>query len=109
MRIALGVLLVNAARWPLGVTGSCWMSLIPWGLSVLLCIGLLTPITAVLCMLFVLRVWLGEVSSMLVFPLCLLLEALALALLGPGAYSLDARLFGRRRIIFSQRHGPDSE
>jgi uncharacterized membrane protein YphA (DoxX/SURF4 family) len=30
-------------------------------------------------------------------------SALALALLGPGAYSLDARLFGRRVLIVPQR------
>lgn len=32
------------------------------------------------------------------------LISLALALLGPGAYSVDARAFGRRRIVFI-RHG----
>jgi len=32
--------------------------------------------------------------------------AAATALLGPGAYSLDARLFGRREIIIPQAHGP---
>ena len=32
--------------------------------------------------------------------------AAAAALLGPGAYSLDARLFGRREIIIPQTQGP---
>jgi uncharacterized membrane protein YphA (DoxX/SURF4 family) len=29
--------------------------------------------------------------------------AIAIVLLGPGAYSIDARLFGRREIVFSTR------
>lgn len=35
------------------------------------------------------------------WPLCLLilLMALSLLLIGPGAYSLDARLYGRRRLL----------
>jgi uncharacterized membrane protein YphA (DoxX/SURF4 family) len=32
--------------------------------------------------------------------------AVAIALLGPGAYSLDARLFGRREIIIPQASRP---
>ncbi len=32
--------------------------------------------------------------------------SIALVLLGPGAYSLDARLFGRREIIIPERRRP---
>jgi len=32
--------------------------------------------------------------------------AVALSLLGPGAYSLDARLFGRREIVIPPASGP---
>jgi uncharacterized membrane protein YphA (DoxX/SURF4 family) len=32
---------------------------------------------------------------------CMAIVALALALLGPGAYSIDARWFGRREIVFT--------
>ena len=35
------------------------------------------------------------------------INAVALALLGPGAYSLDARLFGRRELVVPPRKGPD--
>ena len=38
---------------------------------------------------------LGAAVTVLVFAL----NALALALLGPGAYSLDARRFGRRLVV----------
>lgn len=44
-------------------------------------------------------------SALLVAAIC---QSLALALTGPGAYSLDARLFGRRLIFESRRrHGSD--
>jgi uncharacterized membrane protein YphA (DoxX/SURF4 family) len=32
--------------------------------------------------------------------------SIALVLLGPGVFSVDARLFGRREIIIPQRRGP---
>lgn len=32
---------------------------------------------------------------------CMVVVALAVALLGPGAYSIDARWFGRREIVFT--------
>jgi uncharacterized membrane protein YphA (DoxX/SURF4 family) len=36
-----------------------------------------------------------------------LAAAAGLALLGPGAFSLDARLFGRREIFIPAKDGPD--
>jgi hypothetical protein len=33
----------------------------------------------------------------------------ALAILGPGAYSVDARIFGRKLLTVPPRHRPDSE
>jgi hypothetical protein len=72
--------------------------------SVFLCIGFLVPIVSVLCCLF-------ELASLLSsgadgrFILVSIVNAAALALLGPGAYSLDARLFGRRTLVVSARKG----
>ena len=69
-------------------------------LSLLLCIGVLTPIVSVLACLF-------ELASFFLFAhtdgryiVLTSVNAAAIALLGPGAYSLDARLFGRRVITF---------
>jgi uncharacterized membrane protein YphA (DoxX/SURF4 family) len=62
--------------------------------GILILAGLLTPLTAAV-------IGVGAFTSNLVFVQALFVGvvALALALLGPGALSIDARLFGRREII----------
>lgn len=78
-------------------TTSAWWWLMLLALAVaLLCLGLLTPLAAGACAAAQLS-WLGGVedAQVLIGILC----ALALLLLGPGAYGLDARLFGRRRLL----------
>jgi hypothetical protein len=76
-------------------------------LSLLLSIGVLTPIVSVLACLF-------EFASLFLFAhtdgrymVLTSVNAAAIALLGPGAYSLDARLFGRR-VIFFPASGPET-
>jgi len=67
--------------------------------------GFLTPASAAvagLTMLFILATWTPPGTSVLIdhfAALILIVDAAALALLGPGAHSLDSRLFGRREII----------
>jgi hypothetical protein len=68
--------------------------------SLLLCLGLLTPVVSVIACAF-------EVAAGFVaghadgrFVALSALNAAAISMLGPGAYSLDARLFGRREIVF---------
>ena len=66
--------------------------------AVLLWIGLWTPIAAIAAaVLQIGMVPLGQESSAACGVNAAL--ALALAMLGPGSWSLDARLFGRKRII----------
>jgi hypothetical protein len=66
-------------------------------------LGVLTPLTALLsCVLAIVDVArLGVMHA----PVALLtiVNAIALGLLGPGAYSLDARLFGRRVLVVSAK------
>jgi uncharacterized membrane protein YphA (DoxX/SURF4 family) len=89
------------------------LSLLTWAIALLtvasgtaLLIGYLTPFAGVLAALFSS----GSVFSWFPLPHLDLFEArltaglaavivVALVCLGPGAYSLDARLFGRREII----------
>jgi putative oxidoreductase len=66
--------------------------------GLLLCAGLWTPIAGVV--LAALALW-SSLSATGDFWAQLLLAGVgaALALLGPGAWSIDARLFGRKRLI----------
>jgi hypothetical protein len=68
--------------------------------SLLLCLGLLTPIVSVIACAFELAALFATGHTDVRFIALSSLNAAAIALLGPGAYSLDARLFGRREIVF---------
>jgi uncharacterized membrane protein YphA (DoxX/SURF4 family) len=67
--------------------------------------GFLTPASgaiAGLTTLFIVATWTPPGTPVLIdrfAAVILIADAAALALLGPGAHSLDARLFGRREII----------
>ncbi len=70
----------------------------------LVCVGLLTPIACVVAavsVLFDLPAIHGGASVAIV-----VLSTLAYAVLGPGAYSVDARLFGRRVLMSTDSTPP---
>ena len=69
--------------------------------SLLLCLGLLTPIVSIMACASELTVLFVTGNTDVRFIALSSLNAAAIVLLGPGAYSLDARLFGRREIVFS--------
>lgn len=68
-------------------------------LSLALIFGFLTPVVAVLAALIegALLVTSPEIATALMLQNPLI--CIALALLGPGAYSVDARLFGSRVVV----------
>jgi uncharacterized membrane protein YphA (DoxX/SURF4 family) len=71
-------------------------------ISLSLCIGFLTSVLAVVaCVTAVANLFLAEPGNM-VFILRILTSA-ALFFLGPGAYSVDARLFGLRVTVVPPR------
>jgi uncharacterized RDD family membrane protein YckC len=89
------LLTVNIAR---NMICTNWASLICAVLAFGLCLGVLTPLACVLSCLVELS-YFSEFSRIgTVDKSFLLLVTASLAVLGPGAYSLDARLFGRRVI-----------
>ena len=76
-----------------------WVQLALVALSASLCAGVLTPLTAALAVTLQLTVAVNQCVGSTGFVAITILEATALALLGPGAYSLDALRFGRRVIL----------
>jgi hypothetical protein len=93
LRLSVAVGLALSFSWNQGIPHAVVVA--AWLVCVALCVGFYTPIAAVLA--FALQgALLGFRLLSVEASVVLLLDALALALLGPGAYSLDARRFGRR-------------
>jgi len=105
MRVVAGIALIEqgAAQIHHGApVEAVVMSILALAAAVLLLIGLWTPVMGVLAAL----VEAGAAFSPGSDPwVCILLGTLglALALLGPGAWSVDARLFGWKRIDLRDR------
>jgi uncharacterized membrane protein YhdT len=72
-------------------------------LAVVLCAGVFVPVmTTLLC---ILQVWLiyGDVDQRHACECFLVVETIALGLLGPGAYSFDSQRFGRRVLKLAEK------
>lgn len=85
------------------------MALDAWviGLGLLLLIGLWTPIAGALVALTALASALTEGADQW-YCLMVGILGLAIALLGPGAWSVDARLFGWKRLDIKNGNKPDA-
>lgn len=88
----LTLVLVKSTLW------TNWTSAIYAVLAFGLCLGVFTPLTCVLSCLVELASFFGLSPIDLVDRSFLVLVTASLAVLGPGAYSLDAHRFGRRVI-----------
>jgi hypothetical protein len=81
---------------------SGWMPRAAILLSLLISVGFLTPIVALVTLLLHGLIWFTVDVGNPVVAAIVGLDAAALALLGPGAYSVDSHRFGRRVIEMSQ-------
>jgi putative oxidoreductase len=100
LRFATGLSLaaVAQAAGDLAGTASLFARCAVGGVAVLIWIGLWTPLAAVIgAAIQVIVIAFGHQSNLSLIVSAAL--GLSLALLGPGAWSFDARLFGRKRII----------
>ena len=82
---------------------SSWFTVTCVVLATGLCIGLLTPYCACLCCLIEIRAAIipgPEGDFLRVLPIA---NAIVVAMIGPGAYSLDSRLFGRQLLTLPSR------
>ena len=117
LRSALGLtLIVQAAPYLVDLQGlavrawaGCLLEL-AGGTSLLL--GFLTPAAGILAVLVGVGIslsWFPVAASVFfnggLLTVDLVVMAMACAFLGPGAFSLDARLFGRRKIIIPRPSG----
>jgi hypothetical protein len=70
-------------------------------LGVAICLGLFTPVSSIACCLIEVAMLLDMKDLVFIPLISAILVAASLGLLGPGAYSLDARMFGRRLVVSS--------
>lgn len=77
-------------------------------IAVALAVGFLTPyLSFIVCLYGLANLVLGNSRPEDLIFVLYALNAFALALLGPGAYSVDARLFGRRVVVVPPRKDSD--
>jgi hypothetical protein len=67
--------------------------------SVILCAGYLTPLASVAALVFHAIIWASVGAESIAAAITTSFDAAALALLGPGGYSIDSFRFGRQVVL----------
>jgi hypothetical protein len=118
LRTAIGLVMAWQGIWLIAATEGPWLAsgagLAAIVLAVALIAGLLTPVAAALVAIAAAVSAARAAGTIMVTHDGLahglvMIDAVSLVLLGPGAFSIDARLFGRREIHIreSYRASPD--
>ena len=103
LRALVGVTLIAQS---LAYIGSTKLSLLSWVVTALvliiascLLVGFMTPVAAIVIGLGAIALAASHVFQTNQMLLNVIVLTIAIALLGPGAFSIDARMFGRREIL----------
>jgi hypothetical protein len=91
--VAFALILESYSHW--GAV-PVWVSAMALPVLAAITAGFLTPIAAVLGLLVHMLIWYNSDVCSIAGATVAILDVLALALLGPGAYSIDSYRFGRR-------------
>lgn len=103
--VALSVVVEGTGRWTFAF--SFWLPIAATVLAISICLGFMTPYGAVLCCLMELRGLVGVRFGNVLQPFTAIMLGVILAMLGPGAYSLDSRIFGRQLLRLPSRDQTD--
>jgi hypothetical protein len=96
LRISVAVQLLFHAPPLLG--GLSWWLAAGLAVGLLVVLGIFTPVVSACCAVLQLAWLLQPESGSMTVPSVAIIDALALTMLGPGGYSADAWLFGRRLL-----------
>ena len=100
LRVSVAIaLLLDCYSHRQGLPG--WIQVAAVLTSLALFAGYLTPIVAVASVIFHALVWSNLNVGSAALWLIVSLDAIALALLGPGGYSVDSYRFGRRVVVLT--------
>jgi uncharacterized membrane protein YphA (DoxX/SURF4 family) len=103
LRLSVAASLVADGTQRGALVASYWLLLTFLGPALLLMIGFLTPYASAFTCLAQLWVFALSGSQHNFHLLLSVLNSVVVAMLGPGAYSIDAHLFGRRLLAASPR------
>jgi len=95
LRVCVGTALISGTATPVEAMAPIWCDAL---LAALLSLGVFTPFIAAACAVLEAARFVSAGSSHLELAV-FAGNAVSLVLLGPGAYSLDGRRFGRRVIL----------
>lgn len=105
LRCSLALALADAVpSAPLLTSLAWWMPVLMLACGALL-LGVLTPIVSLAAVAIAAVTLLTEGADRWEQGLLVLLMAGSLLLIGPGAYSLDARIYGRHHVLPRKRRG----
>ena len=102
LRVTVAIVLISGARLCPG-PGVAVLATLGGIAAVLLMVGWYTPLAAGLAVLVSLgTLWFCHETTVNVLAIAILVS---ISLLGAGAYSVDARLYGRRRLVVGRPQG----